>query len=475
MSAMFSKPRGRRLSLTVIEQALRFQMAAGLLSSLIQRELEFSMGEKAREPLFQERLIMLQNLVSTVHKAYLEGRINRRMLACLLDIFLSGALEMKSKRKKRDPSLPQPLFLTISPTRQCNLRCKGCYAASGEGNQASLEFEIVDRILTEKKERWGAFFTVISGGEPLIYRDGDKTVFDLWAGHPDQFFLVYTNGTLITKEVARKISALGNVTPALSVEGFEKETDERRGPGIYKKVLQAMENLREAGVLFGVSMTATRSNADLLLSPEMINFWMDQQGAAYAWLFQYMPIGRAFSLELMITPEQRLRLYERTRELIHHERRFIVDFWNNGPLSRGCISAGRDWGYFYIDWNGNLAPCVFVPYATHNIREIYQQGKNLDHALQAPFFQAIRNWQKEYGYGKPLPQIQNWIAPCLIRDNHRCFCDIRDSNRAAPLDEWAEAAAEDENYRRGLIEYGQKFKELSRPLWEKFYLPPSSS
>jgi MoaA/NifB/PqqE/SkfB family radical SAM enzyme len=37
------------------------------------------------------------------------------------------------------------------------------------------------------------------------------------------YFLFFTNGTLITKEVAEKLAQLGNVTPAISVEGFEKE------------------------------------------------------------------------------------------------------------------------------------------------------------------------------------------------------------------------------------------------------------
>ncbi len=38
-------------------------------------------------------------------------------------------------------------------------------------------------------------------------------------------------------------------------------------------------------------------------------------------------------------------------------------------MSGGCISAGRPGGYFHLDWDGNISPCVFAPYAVDNIYE----------------------------------------------------------------------------------------------------------
>jgi len=61
---------------------------------------------------------------------------------------------------------------------------------------------------------------------------------------------MYTNGTLIDKKMAKRMADLGNVVPQVSVEGFEKETDARRGKGVFKKILRAFENMREAGVPF---------------------------------------------------------------------------------------------------------------------------------------------------------------------------------------------------------------------------------
>ena len=62
----------------------------------------------------------------------------------------------------------------------------------------------------------------------------------------------------------------------------------------------------KAGVPFGVSITVTRNNADVALSDAMIDRYFEEEGAIYFWIFQYMPIGRSYTLDLVVTPEQRL-------------------------------------------------------------------------------------------------------------------------------------------------------------------------
>ncbi len=46
----------------------------------------------------------------------------------------------------------------------------------------------------------------------------------------------------------------------VSCEGYEEETDRWKGAGVFKKIMRAMNNLREARVLFGSSATVTRNN-----------------------------------------------------------------------------------------------------------------------------------------------------------------------------------------------------------------------
>jgi MoaA/NifB/PqqE/SkfB family radical SAM enzyme len=45
----------------------------------------------------------------------------------------------------------------------------------------------------------------------------------------------------------------------------------------------------------------------------------------------------------------------------------VGDFWNSGVAAEGRIAYARPGGYFYVNWNGNVTPCAFVPYYKDNI------------------------------------------------------------------------------------------------------------
>ena len=60
-----------------------------------------------------------------------------------------------------------PGFLTISPSRACNLNCTGCYAGT-EKNPNTLSFSVFNRILDEMQSLWGACFVVVSGRGALL-------------------------------------------------------------------------------------------------------------------------------------------------------------------------------------------------------------------------------------------------------------------------------------------------------------------
>jgi MoaA/NifB/PqqE/SkfB family radical SAM enzyme len=416
---------------------------------------------------------LFHNLLHTFSKLKDDKLINKQTQKKLVENFVGNI--MFNGGDTRDETFEKcqieiPSFITISPTQKCNLKCKGCYAASHEGTFKSMDWETLDRILTEKKEVWNSYFTVVSGGEPFLWKDGDKDIFDIFEKHNDQFFLVYTNGTLLTQKNTEKLAKLGNVTVAISVEGFEKETDERRGKGTYQKILQAFTNLRAAGVFFGISVTANKKNAELVVSDKFIDFYYGQQRAGYAWLFQYMPIGRGIDFDYMITPEQRLNMYKRGR-VINEELGFnYIDFWNNGYMSWGCIAAGRKGGYLYIDWNGNVMPCVFVPYSPVNIHDVYNNGGNLSTVLKSEYFQSIRDWQKEYGFLKNKDEVKNRITPCFIRDHHDKFHEITKKHTVKPIDIPAEEALESDQYHQQMVQYGKDISNILDPVWEKDFL-----
>jgi MoaA/NifB/PqqE/SkfB family radical SAM enzyme len=415
---------------------------------------------------------MVRNIILALEKSF-QGTKKKSMVHQALVNSLIKNIFLKKKKQaekfQKEFGHNPPTFLVIAPGKFCNLKCDGCYANSSSANSEKLEWDVLDKIITEKTDLWGSYFTVISGGEPLLYESQGKTIIDLAKKHQDNYFLMYTNGTLIDKKMAEKLAEVGNITPSISVEGFEKETDERRGKGAHKKILQAMENLKEAGVPFGISTTATKNNADLIVSDEFIDYYFDKQGAIYGWIFQLMPIGRA-SLDLMVTPEQRLRMFKKTQHLIKDRKIFIADFWNSGCVSNGCISAGRAGGYLYIDWDGNVTPCVFNPYSPVNINKIYKKDGTLNDVLKEPFFESIRQWQKDYALDKKPHEMGNWITPCPIRDHYNIMKNLLNGYHPKPTDEAAEKALNDHKYQEGLEKYDKEVAELTNPIWEKEYL-----
>jgi len=291
-----------------------------------------------------------------------------------------------------------PQLAVISPLKQCNLQCTGCYAnAVTSGQEERLDFETMDRIVTELKS-FGTSLIVFTGGEPthpLIW----PTVKKICAKHGDSAFMMYTNGTLLDDDKVQDLIELGNLSPAISIEGWERETDERRGKGVYDKVMDAMDRLREAGVLFGFSLTYTSKNFEVATSPRFMNHLMEK-GCVYGWYFMYVPVDREPDLDMLVTPWQRDRIRQFTWDMLRHKGLFIADFWNSGPMSKGCIAAGR---YLHINNRGDIEPCVFFKFTTHNIHS----SKLID-ALRSPLFAEIRKAQERQS---------NPLTPCQFMDN----------------------------------------------------------
>jgi MoaA/NifB/PqqE/SkfB family radical SAM enzyme len=411
-----------------------------------------------------------------VIQAMLSGALRTHPLNKFLDVFVSAVFLNKDfvqavDEGRQRQGMGPPGFFVISPTKACNLRCPGCYANAADRSK-SLDYGVFSRMVAEAKRFWGTRFFVVSGGEPLVYHNNGKGVLEIFEEHNDCLFLMYTNGTLIDDDVARRMARLGNVTPAISVEGMRERTDERRGEGTFDEILKVMKRLRRRRVVFGISVTATRQNTEEILSDEFVDFFFGRQGVSYGWLFHYMPIGRDPDFSLVPTPEQRVWMWRRNWEIIRHKTMY-VDFWNQGTVSDGCIAGGREGGYFHVNWDGDVAPCVFFPYAVSNIAEVYRSGGTLNDVVNTPFFKAIRDWQSAYGFLCPGGRDgQNWLTPCPIRDHHLEAWRIIERHGARPID-YAPICSE--NYHQQMDEYDRELELLTRPIWTTQYQSASSA
>ena len=382
------------------------------------------------------------------------GAFVKRLLALNPNVLKKFVLQILTKvffrdhdivRKLEEDGLHPPGMILISPSMRCNYRCEGCYAANYSKDD-DMSPEVVDRVLTEAIDVIGTKFFIMLGGEPLIYRP----MLDIFKKHNDVSFQMYTNGALIDKEMAHKLVELGNVAPQISVEGFQEETDARRGKGAFERAMRAMDNLREAGCIFAFSTTVTSKNIDAITSDEFIDL-MIEKGAMYGWYFMYMPVNGETDLSLMPTPEQRDKLRKAVNRFRNTKPILLVDFWNDAPLTGGCINGGRT--YLHINHKGDVEPCIFCHYATHNIN-----NSTLKEALLSPFFKHLRSKQ---------PFNYNTLRPCPIIDHPYIMREAITATGAYPTHEGAEKAYTD--LADQLDEYAANVKKLFNPVWENEY------
>ena len=334
-----------------------------------------------------------------------------------------------------------PFLLVISPSMRCNLNCFGCYAWEYDKSKELTREEVSD-IIRQAKEEMGIYFMTISGGEPTIW----PHLFDILEEHNDVFFQIYTHGMNIDDEMAKKMAKLGNVHPAISIEGGPRETDERRGEGAYEKILASMDRLKREGVLFGLSVTHTTKNHHAVTSEEFIDELISH-GPAFGWYFQYIPTGRNPDPSLIPSAEQRLERYDAVEKFRRTKPILVYDFWNDGEATEGCLAWGRK--YLHVTATGMVEPCVFVHLAKDNIRE-----KSLVEIVNSPCFKEARSMQ---------PFNEDHRRPCCIIDNTDVLPYLCDKYGLVPTHEGGERVATDLNevLKRNSEAYGLELERRS--------------
>jgi len=360
--------------------------------------------------------------------------------------FLFGLIEKREKKweKAKKEGSFVPFTALISPLMRCNLNCIGCYAKKYD-KKTDMPEELFERIIREGEELGVIFYTIL-GGEPLLFFD---KIYRIFKKYNTAYTQLFTNGTLFTEEIARKLQEIGNIFILFSVEGFEKETDERRGRGVFKKVISGMELLQKYGIPHGFSTVFSRKNADVVISDEFIDLMLEK-GCLWGWYFLYMPVSGDKDLSLMPTPEQRARLWKRHLEIRSQKPIVVIDFWGDAPLVGGCI-AGKY--YCHINTQGNVEPCIFTHFQTANIKE-----KTLKEIMASPVFKEYRKRQ---------PFSKNLLLPCPLIDHPHIFREICQKYNLKPTHPGAETLIKD--LAPGLDQYSNQVHKIFDKIWEENY------
>jgi radical SAM protein with 4Fe4S-binding SPASM domain len=264
-------------------------------------------------------------------------------------------------------------------TYNCNLRCKHCYInASPDLTRFEIDTETALRIADEIADM-GIPLVIFTGGEPLLRKDF-WTIAERLSRRERPKLSLSTNGTLITREVARRLKDLGFSYVGISIDSVKPEVhDSFRGvKGAFERAVKGLENVVSEGIPAGIRTTVTRQNINEV--EEVLEF-AKEAGASRVAFYVLDTIGRAIDLiNQLPTLEQLKRFadslidlakrYERYLEILVVRANFIgiyiadrisrsrEDFLKYLRMLGSQGDCGRKTASIYPD--GTVRPCQFV-------------------------------------------------------------------------------------------------------------------
>ncbi len=297
--------------------------------------------------------------------------------------------------------LKSPLKVTFNITNRCNFKCVHCYNSSSpfcEQEELSLK-EVVSFLGQLKKNE--VFLVSINGGEPLIRED----VLQIISEAKKMGFIVNlnTNGSLITKDIARKIAKLEINNIDVSLPAYSKETFiEFTGVDSFDSVVRGLRNLTEEGVMPHIAIPVTRMNLKWMVKiVGLVNSLELKSIHTIVVIEKGRAVGNNLTFDLKDLREsylsEAMSFARKNKISLSLECPFnlgdeLIFSANNISLDKGCI-GGR---YIAcIQANGDVSPCALFPdYVVGNLKEkdfssIWNSPEMS--ILEAPFFNLPKN------------------------------------------------------------------------------------
>jgi MoaA/NifB/PqqE/SkfB family radical SAM enzyme len=253
--------------------------------------------------------------------------------------------------------------LSIEITRECPLRCPGCYAYGDEhlgGGQTLRTLSdrkgqpLVDGIL-QVVDRLKPLHVSLVGGEPLVrFRELDVLLPQL--SQRGLFVQVVTSAV---RPIPIGWATIPRLQVCVSIDGLQPEHDVRRTPATYDRILKHIE-----GQAITVHCTVTRQQTMReRYIEEFVRSWSDNPNVRTIWLSLYTPqIGEESAEKLR--PEDRVRVVETLRDL---RTRFpklqmprqLLDAYLEPPASPGDCIFAQTTECISADLTTAITPCQF--------------------------------------------------------------------------------------------------------------------
>ena len=242
-----------------------------------------------------------------------------------------------------------PSQVLLETTARCNLRCGHCLLSAGKPLENELTAQEFIPIL-ERFHEIGVKHVTLSGGEVLTKKDweilADFCVCRFSCG-------VLTNGTVITEEIADRMSYLKDVQ--VSLYGADAETHEKiaQVKGSFERALTGIRLLTERGVTVGVSALMVPFNLNQL--EDIVNLAISAK-CRIVRVGIVCPIGRARHKEWELTADHMAWLDTEMRRL-RQEHKDEIDIRWEEDLTREEHRCGAGFTTWTVVSNGDVYPC----------------------------------------------------------------------------------------------------------------------
>lgn len=320
----------------------------------------------------------IESLVKSAMKIAMKDFSSAKNIA---NILLKQKNTGTTRRKYEDEGVHVPPFMIASITSTCNLNCKGCYDKAKHHN---LSLELDEKqwsdIFNQARDL-GMSFILLAGGEPLT----KENVIMECIKYPEIIFPIFTNGILIDETLTKYFVKSRNIIPVVSIEGDMKQTDNRRGTGVFEKISSNLNMLKKNNILFGISITLTCENYDTVINENFIKQYIDK-GCRLFFFVEYVPFDTTTE-NLVVKDEQKNQLDRKLEKLREKFNVIMFDFPGDEKVFGGCLAAGR--GFVHVNAMGQVEACPFAPYSDVNLK-----NTSLKEALKSPILNEIRNIDK---------------------------------------------------------------------------------
>lgn len=258
-------------------------------------------------------------------------------------------------------------------TECCNLKCKHCYQEKHKPVQLSLKelLEILDQYKELLKNLNMKGHINLTGGEPLSCPFFFQLLEEFEKDKELYSFSILTNGTLITDDIAQKISKYNPEYVQVSLEGGKKINDYIRGKNTYKRIAIGIKNLKKYNIFVSLSFTVNKLNYKEF--PKVVKYSIKHK-VNNVWADRYIPITESDEimplsmietkeyLEIMQKEREKLRKNRNSNTTISMYRALQFQMTNDFPYS--CTAGDT---LLTVMENGDLVPCRRMPIIVDNL------------------------------------------------------------------------------------------------------------